>query len=75
MYILYLRFRELFLAPVHHPSMIWIVVPLLMALLLMTIYFAKYRDEELGWNTALGNSLVLIFVSVALLLSIKTSGL
>jgi hypothetical protein len=40
----------------------------------MTIYFAKYKDEELGWNTALGNSLVLIFVSLNLFQTIFNYG-
>lgn len=47
--------------------MIWILAPLLVSLLLMELYFDRYKNEELGWNTALGNSLVLIFVSLDLL--------
>jgi len=32
----------------------------------MEFYFARYREEELGWNTAFGNTLVLIFVTIDL---------
>jgi hypothetical protein len=54
--------------------MIWIVLPLLLIIVLMTIYFAKYKDEELGWNTALGNSFILIFVSIDLFRTIFSDG-
>jgi hypothetical protein len=60
------RLSELILAPAKHPDMIWIVLPLLVVIIMMTLYFARYNEEELGWNTALGNSLVLVFVSIDL---------
>jgi len=47
--------------------MIWILAPLLVTLLLMEFYFNRYKGEELGWNTAFGNSLILIFVSIDIL--------
>ncbi len=68
------RFIDLLDTPIHHPEMIWIVLPLLLIIILMTIYFAKYRDEELGWNTALGNSFILIFVSIDLFRTIFSDG-
>ncbi len=61
------RFVELVSAPAKHPNMIWIVTPLVITLLLMQFYFGRYKREELGWNTAVGNSMVLIFVSLDLL--------
>lgn len=67
---LYHRFIELVTAPAEIPGMLWIVVPLVIALLLMEFYFSRYTREELGWNTAVGNSLVLIFVSIDLLRNI-----
>ncbi|MBT4446559.1 hypothetical protein HOA92_00745 [archaeon] len=75
MIIILERFLDLLYAPLRHPSMVWIVVPLLIALTLMTIYFAKYKNEELGWNTALGNSLVLIFVSLNLFQHVYVVGI
>jgi hypothetical protein len=41
-------------------------VPLFLTLILMELYFGRYESEELGWNTAFGNSLILIFVSANL---------
>ena len=65
--VVWLRIQELVLAPYHNPQMIWIVIPLATTLLLMEFYFGRYIDEELGWNTAFGNSIVLLFVSLDLL--------
>jgi signal transduction histidine kinase len=67
---LWQSFLKLALAPLNYPELLWIVTPLIMVIIVMTIYFAKYKDEELGWNTAMGNSLILIFVALDLFRSI-----
>jgi len=67
------RFIELITAPYYHKEMLWIVLPLIIALILMQLYFGRYRKEELGWNSAVGNSLALIFVSMDLLRRIYTT--
>jgi len=61
------RLLELVEAPARNPEMWWIIAPLFVTLLLMTFYFGKYIKEELGWNTAIGNSVVLLFVAIDLL--------
>ncbi|MBI2176658.1 hypothetical protein HYU40_04935 [Candidatus Woesearchaeota archaeon] len=61
------RLAQLAAAPVSSPEMLWIVLPLIVTLFTMEFYFGRYRRESLGWNTAVGNSLVLIFVSLDLL--------
>jgi hypothetical protein len=60
------RSWELITAPRSNPEMLWLVTPLVIVTLIMTLYFGRHRHEELGWNTAFGNSLVLIFVSIDL---------
>jgi len=60
------RFVEIVYAPFNHPEMLWIATPLILMLFLTEIYFSRYKLEELGWNSAYGNSLVLLFVSVDL---------
>ena len=60
------RTIELVGAPYYHKDMLWITLPLIISLFLMQLYFARYRKEELGWNTAVGNSLALIFVAMDL---------
>jgi hypothetical protein len=61
------RLIELISAPALNPQMMWIISPLIITLLLMTFYFGRYTKEELGWNTAIGNSIVLLFVAIDLL--------
>lgn len=58
------RFTELLEAPLSDPRMLWAAIPLLLATIFMTLYFGKYRREELGWNTAFGNTMVFLFVSL-----------
>ncbi len=61
------RIQEIVNAPISNPEMLWISLPLIATLILMEFYIGRYRDEELGWNTAVGNSMVLMFVGIDLL--------
>lgn len=61
------RLTELITAPYYYPDMIWMVLPLVVTLIIMQFYFGRYREEELGWNTAVGNTLVLFFIALDLL--------
>ena len=60
------RFWDIVVGPFKNPEMIWIVIPLLITLLIIEMYFMRYKNERLGWNTALSNTLVLVFVSLNL---------
>ncbi len=53
-------------APFKVPEMLWMLIPILGTIILMEFYFGRYKEEELGWNTAFGNSLVLTFVAIDL---------
>ena len=64
--LIWYRMLELVQAPVNNPDMMWIVTPLVIALFAMQFYFGRYGKEELGWNSAVANSLILIFVSLDL---------
>ncbi len=68
------RFLDIVLAPYNHPEMLWIAIPLLITIFLMEFYFGKYKKEELGWNTAYGNAIVLIFVAVDLVRHVYNLG-
>jgi hypothetical protein len=61
------RIHDLILSPAENPDMLWTLIPMMIALILMQIYFGRNKDEALGWNTAFGNSIALIFISVSLL--------
>jgi hypothetical protein len=66
------RAIELILAPLNNQEMLWIATPLIMATLFMTLYFARYKEEELGWNTAFGNTMVFLFVALNILKQMYT---
>jgi len=61
------RFLELLTAPAVNPEMGWIITPLIVTLVLMTFYFGKYSKEDLGYNTSVGNAVVLLFVGMDIL--------
>lgn len=58
------RILDMIISPYKNTDMLWMLLPLLGALILMEFYFGRYKEEELGWNTAFGNSLILIFVAI-----------
>ena len=60
------RVMNIFQAPFEQSNMLWMLIPLLITLLAMEFYFGRYKEEELGWNTAFGNALVLLFISIDL---------
>lgn len=45
---------------------LWMVLPLIIILIFIHIYFGRYRSEELGWNSAFGNTVSLLWISVIL---------
>lgn len=49
-----------------HPEMLWVITPVVISMILISYYFGKYKKEELGWNTAFGNSIILLFACVDL---------
>jgi len=50
-------FGEIFKSMSQDLSIWWFLGPILFFWLILEIYFSEYKDEKLGWNTALGNSL------------------
>ena len=60
------RALEIAKQPLINTEMLWILLPLLTALLLMELYFGRYKKEELGWNSAVSNSIILFFVGMNL---------
>jgi hypothetical protein len=69
------RMIEIVLSPIHTLEMLWLLIPLLLTLFLMELYFGRYKDEELGWNTAFGNVIILLFVAAYLANHIYTNEL
>jgi len=61
------RVLQILLVPKSNADALWTVAPLIFALVMLSMYFGKYKTEQLGWNTAFGNSISLMWVSMALL--------
>lgn len=68
------RFIELLEAPLGNNDMLWAAIPLLLATVFMSLYFGRYKKEELGWNTAFGNTMVFVFVAINLIKEIYMKG-
>lgn len=55
-------FVEIFKPMFVDPSLFWYLGPILLFWLILEVYFSKYKTEDLGWNTALGNGLSVFWV-------------
>ena len=62
-------FREIFSAPFRDPSVLWLLIPIILFWIVIEIYFVKYKQEKIGWNTALGYGLSMFWIVV---ISFKT---
>ncbi|MBW2984292.1 hypothetical protein KY361_04205 [Candidatus Woesearchaeota archaeon] len=45
-------------------SLWWYLAPVILLWIALEIYFGKYKKEQLGWNTSLGNAVTLTWISV-----------
>jgi hypothetical protein len=60
------NFAQLLFLPFTNNDLLLLVLPLVLSMVIMFVYFKKYKEEELGWNSAVANSLVPLFVSIYL---------
>ena len=58
--------KEMSLLPITSPEILWTILPLLSTAFFLELYFGRYKTEELGWNSAFGNCISLIWVTTAL---------
>ncbi len=55
------------------PDIFWTILPLVISAVGMQVYFGRNRTEEIGWNTAFGNSIIFTFISANLVRFIITN--
>lgn len=61
---------KLFLrAPIDYPELLPTVLPLIVGITVIELYFGKYTKEELGWNTSVGNSVIWATTGLTLLMT------
>jgi hypothetical protein len=63
---IFVRLWDILLAPVRIPQMQWVIIPILVTFIVTETYFFRNVDEELSWNAALVNGLILLFVAIEL---------
>lgn len=59
--------KNIFVGVFTEPSLLWQIAPLLLLWILLEIYFGRYNKEKLGWNTALGNGISMIWIVLSAL--------
>jgi len=57
---------RLFITPWTNYDVLWLILPLVLILLLIHIYFGRHRAEKLGWNSAFSNSISLFWICIIL---------
>lgn len=63
------RVTEIALAPLKQPELIPSVLPLVLGAAVIELYFGKYKHEELGWNTSVGNAIIWVSTGVSLFMT------
>lgn len=69
------RLEHLALAPVNHPELLPTVLPLVIGAITIELYFGKHTQENLGWNSSVGNAIIWITTGLTLLLTTKLSSI
>jgi hypothetical protein len=67
------RFIDLVLAPLNYPDIIPFVLPLIVGAVVMELYFGKHENEELGWNTSVGNAVIWFTTGATIYLTTELS--
>lgn len=57
-------FKEIFLAPTRDLSILWLLIPIFLFWFTLEIYFGRYKEEKLGWNSALGYGLSMFWIVI-----------
>ena len=61
------RLIQILIVPQYFPQLIWLILPLFFGLVMIQMYFGRYKTEQIGWNTAYANTVSLIWVCFILL--------
>jgi len=61
---MWIAFREIMASPFKDISIWWYLIPILLLWIVLEVYFGKYKQEKLGWNTALGNGITLTWINI-----------
>lgn len=65
------RFLDVLLFPHLHRDLIPSLIPVIVGLFVLEFYFGRYKQEELGWNTAVGNATMLVTTALTLIYQLE----
>ncbi|MFB6077283.1 MAG: hypothetical protein ABEK12_04095 [Candidatus Nanohaloarchaea archaeon] len=65
------RFLTLILFPAANPEFIPTLIPIGLGLVTIELYFGKYAFEDLGWNSAVSNSVLIIATATTLIVRLN----
>jgi len=57
-------FKEIFSAPFKDLTILWLLIPIILFWFILEIYFSRYKEEKLGWSSALGFGLSMFWIVV-----------
>lgn len=61
---MWIAMGDIALAPFKQASVWWFLTPIIFFWIILEVYFGKHKSEQLGWNTALGNGMSLVWVNI-----------
>ncbi len=60
--------------PFSNVNLLWTVFPLITTTIIVELYFGSHKEEQLGWNSATANGLVLVWVGASTIKDVIASG-
>jgi len=61
--------KEFVLAPMRYPEILPTVIPIIVGAVVIELYFGKHTNEDLGWNTSVGNAIVWVTTGLVMYLT------
>lgn len=60
-------YRQILSFPLDYPEFIPSLIPIFVGLVVLELYFGRYEDEHLGWNSAVSNATLIITTGLTLI--------
>ncbi|MCJ7478559.1 MAG: hypothetical protein MUP63_00075 [Candidatus Nanohaloarchaeota archaeon QJJ-7] len=68
------RFLSILLFPVNNPEFLPSLIPIFLGLAVIELYFGKYSFEQLGWNSAVSNAVLILATALTLIVRLNLLG-
>lgn len=64
------QYLQMLTFPASHPEFLPSIIPIVVGLVVLQFYFARYDDETLGWNSAVSNATLIITTGLTLIVQL-----